>query len=62
VPRLLAVIAAEARGGNWRAAAWLLTNVHGVNPQNVGASNQVPQVDELAALRELHTEARSARR
>jgi hypothetical protein len=33
VARLLAVIAAEARSGNWRAASWLLTNVHGVNPK-----------------------------
>ena len=64
VPRLLAVIAAEARqNANWRAAAWLLTNVHGVSPQSVGAdAAQVPSVDELAELRQLHAQARAVQR
>jgi hypothetical protein len=47
-PRLAAVVANQARSGDWRAAAWLLEHVHGWKAGEVRAT---PQNDELAAIR-----------
>jgi hypothetical protein len=61
-PKLVAVIASEARQGNWRAAAWLLSRLYpsrwGERVREIALvpeDDPFAELDELAELRRLRT-------